>query len=551
VFATYSKNPLENTDALIVKENVHMIDGSVVPNIRILPNREWPFYITKEGFRNHKDKKEWEDINKLQKFKSTRLHLNKKIARALNMGVELPLRKLANSPYLYGADALPTVLIKKQYQKQWQDCKTESYNVAALDTETSMVDGSIIMANICYKNLSYTAIVRKWTDNDPNIIEKTRKRAQELMGEDLAKRNLQWDIELVDSPGEAVYKTIQRAHQWKPDFISIWNMNFDIPKMVEALERENYDLAQVFSDPSVPEKYRFFSYREGPAIKITQDGSKMSLHPAERWHVCTCPASFYFLDSMCLYKRIRVASGNESSYSLNWILLRNKLDSKLKIKETEQYEEDGDVWHTVMQDDFKPEYIVYNLRDDLALIDLDNKTGDIARAFPILAGLSDYGNYSKGPRKISDDLHFFVMDRGKIIATTPEDISADPLNRYLLNLNSWIITLPSYMIKEGMNLFEDAPDVKTMIYRYLADLDVTSTYPTGELVLNISKETTLFETGMIKGFTEAQRRELGIVLTSGRSAALELNIKFFGMPSPQQLVEQYRKDHAIIVDQAA
>lgn len=548
VFSTYSANKLLKSDMLIVKENVHFKDGRVEPNIRLIRDKKWPFYVTKEGFRNHNDKKEWEDINRLQRFNSTRVELTKTISRVMG-GMELPLRTMANSPYLYGADILPTALIKNWYQKTWSNVKTAENAVASLDTETSMIDGRIIMANVCFKNKAYTSVVRSFTKNDPHFIEKCKQKALELMGDEIREKQLEWEIEIVETPGEATMRAIMTLHKWRPDYVSIWNMNFDIPKMVDALVRDGYDPAQVFSDPSVPNDFKFFKYMEGSATRKNQAGVVTSLHPAERWHVCTCPASFYFVDSMCLYKRIRTAAGNENSYALDYILNKQKCGSKLKMEELKHLEEDGDLWHYEMQDKHPVFYTVYNLRDDTALLDLDAKTGDIASAFNTLAGISDYSNYNKNPRRIVDDLHFFVMDRGKIIATTPDDISKDPLNVYVLGMNQWVVTLPAYMIDNGMNLFEDLENVKSMIYHSLADLDLESTYPNAQLVLNISKETTLFETGLIRDFTESQRRELGLLLTSGNTAALEIGIKFFGLPSPAQLIAQYDKDHAI--DKAA
>lgn len=547
IFATYSENKALGSDVLVIKENVHFNDGRVEPNIRIRKDMKWPYYVTKEGFRNHEDKKEWEDVSRLQRFTSTRSQLARNIAKSLNYGMVLPLRSLGNSPYLYGTDISPTALIKDLYRKTWPDVKTMSHNVAALDTETDVVGGTgeVIIANITLQNKSYTTVTTKFIEDTPDFIERCRKKAEELMGDDLRKRNLEWEIEIVDTPGQACAKVIEKAHEWRPDFISIWNMNYDIPVMKAALEKEGYDTALVFSDPNVPKDYRFFTYREGNAVKVTQSGAQLSLHPAERWHVCTCPASFYFLDSMCLYKRIRVAAGNESSYALDYILKRNKLDSKLKIKELEHLEEDGDKWHYAMQKDFKAEYVVYNLRDDLALLDLDEKTGDIARAFPALAGISDYSNFNKNPRRIVDDLHFFVQERGKVIAATPDDISKDPLNKHVLGMNDWIITLPSFTIDSGSYMFEDAPEIKSMVYRYLADLDISSTYPNAEDVLNISKETTAYETCKFNGFTEAEQRYFSLTLTTGKSSALELGVRYLNMPSPQQLLEQFDKDHAI------
>lgn len=547
VFATYSENKDIRQDLLVVKENVWFNDGTIEPNMRLIPNRKWPFYITKEGFRNHNDKKEWEDIHKLQKFYSTRVDLVRNITKANGYGMATTIRQLGTSPYLYGTDLLPSSHIKTEYRKRFKDCQTITHRVAALDSETDVEHGTQIinMLNITFEDKAYTAVTEKYVNGIPDFIEKCHAAANRLMPDDLKKRNLKWEIEIVKTPGEAVVKVMERAHQWRPDFISIWNMSFDIKKMVDALERDGIDPAYVFSDPCVPNEFKYFSFKEGQAMKVTQSGQQIPLHPAERWHVVTCPASFYFLDSMCLYKRIRTAAGNENSYKLDYILNKNDVGSKLKIEETAHLEEDGDKWHFTMQRDFKPEYVVYNLRDDVALLDLDEKTGDICRAFPALAGISDYSNFNKNPRRIVDDLHEFVLERGKVIAATPEDISADPLNEHVLGMGDWIITLPSYTIDNGIHFFKNAPDIRSMIYQYLADLDISGTYPNAEDVLNISKETTAYETCRFEGMTEQEQRYFGLTMTTGDSSALELGVRYLNLPSPQELLAQFDKDHAI------
>lgn len=96
-----------------------------------------------------------------------------------------------------------------------------------------------------------------------------------------------------------------------------------------------------------------------------------------------------------------------------------------------------------------------------------------------------------------------------------------------------------------MHLFKDAPHIKTMIYRYLADLDITGTYPNEEDILNISKVTTAFETCRIQGFKEEEQRYFGLTLTGGKSNALELAVRYAGYPTPEELLEQFDKDHAI------
>lgn len=544
VFATYSANKLMDTDALVVKEKVHFKDGRVVPNIRVHRDKKWPYYITREGFRNHKDKKEWEDIHRLERRTSRRIDLARNVAKAMGKPLDQTMRQLGDSPYLYGTDILPSSLIKDMYEKKWPEAKTLTFDVAALDNEADIVDGTddITISNIVYKDKAYTAVTKQYVGNIDNFIEKVLKKAEETMGDRIKARNLKWEIDIVDNAGEAVWRVLQKAHEWKPDFISIWNMRYDIPKMVDALTKYNYNVADAFSDPSVPEEYRLFNWREGPAIKVTQSGKKLPLHVAERWHVCTCTASFYFVDAMCLYKRIRTAEGNESSYALDHILKVKGIPSKLKSEELSHLEGDSNAWHVEAQKNHRVFYTVYNLQDDIALLDLDNKIGDISRAFPGLAGISDYSLFTRQPRKIADDLHFYVLDKGKVIASTPQDIANDPLNKYVLGLGDWIITLPSYMIDNGMYAFKDAPNIRTMIYRYLADLDIAATYPTGEDTLNISKETTKFETSLFKGFTEQERRYFGLTLTTGKSSALELGVRYLKMPTPEQLVAQYDED---------
>lgn len=70
-------------------------------------------------------------------------------------------------------------------------------------------------------------------------------------------------------------------------------------------------------------------------------------------------------------------------------------------------------------------------------------------------------------------------------------------------------------------------------------LDISGTYPNGQLILNISKETTEFETCKFHGFTEDQQRNFGLNLTGGKSTALELSIRYMNYPSPEQLVAMY------------
>ena len=75
--AIYCKaNDDSHDDLLVIKENIHTIDGDIIPNLIMIENYPKDFWVTKQGFRKHKEKKEWEDLNKLQKFTSTQGKIN-------------------------------------------------------------------------------------------------------------------------------------------------------------------------------------------------------------------------------------------------------------------------------------------------------------------------------------------------------------------------------------------------------------------------------------------------------------------------------------------
>lgn len=544
VFSTYVANKDLHTDALIVKENVFLKDGSVVPNVRIIKDKKWPFYITRKGFRNHKDHKESEHIDRLEKRMARRIDLVRKVNNAFSGEYFCrSLRDIGKIPYLYGTDILPESLIKHEYMTRWPECRTSEKRVAGLDNETDIVDGTeeITISNIAMEGMTYTAVTENYVRGNPNFIEDCMRSAQKLAKERFDR--FRWELEIVPSPGRAVKNVLDKAHEWKPDFISIWNITFDIPIMMDALEKEHYDLAEVFSDPSVPPHFRHFEWDPGKATKTNRLGVTTSVHIADRWHTVHCPASFYFIDAMCLYKRLRVANGNLPKYTLDYILGINGVDSKLKIAELEYLEKDGNLWHREMQTNYRVEYCVYNAVDDFCLLDLDNKTGDIKRSFSIMAGVTPFYQFNRNPKRIADDLHFFYLEHfDHVVGSSNPEMANDPFDDDVVNMDNWVKTLASHLINKGMRLIKDAPTVISMVYRYLSDLDIEGTYPNEHVAGNISKETTKVETCRIEGFTEEDMRRLSINLSGGSSNAIPIAVKYFGFPSPNQLREAYNRD---------
>ena len=99
--AVYTESTRNETDDLLsVKELVHLKDGRVIPRMRFYKNRLRPFGITKEKYRNHTDKKEVEDLDKLIVCETTQRELNQQIVRRLGYGnPKTSLKMLCRNQY--------------------------------------------------------------------------------------------------------------------------------------------------------------------------------------------------------------------------------------------------------------------------------------------------------------------------------------------------------------------------------------------------------------------------------------------------------------------
>lgn len=552
-------------DFHLVKEVIHTKKGERIPNIRIIRNYKRKYWVAKEGFRRYNQKKEWEDINHLKEFTTTQSQLLENAARSL--GIFKPprsLKQLSRSPYLYGTDILSTSVIKQEvYRNRWPELNSPS-SIAASDSETDMVKGHgrIIMQTVSFKNKIYTAVVRDFltgvggTDADKikmckaamqkyfgamEVKEKDKKTKEEKIKiVDLIKeRNIEWELELVDNDGLVVYNVLKKCHEWQPDFLTFWNMSFDIKKMNESLDFHKISRADAWSDPSVAGAYRFFEFKEGSTQKVTASGKVNPIAPHAQWHTVNTPASFYTIDAMCAYKQVRTGKQEERSYSLDFILNKHLNRGKMDFAEADGLAKAD--WHVFMQKKHPIEYIIYNVFDCVGIELLDEKTKDLSVSVPSGAAMSDYSKFNSQPRRVVDKLHYFVLARGKVIGTTSDEMATE-FDSQTIGLKNWIVMLPAHLVADnGLKLVKEYPNISTNIRLHVGDLDVSASYPNGESVFNISKETTKKELISIEGVSESMRRMQGINLSGGATNAVEFCTGMFKLPQMTQWLEAYRR----------
>lgn len=564
----FPANDGSNNDLLLIKEYEYPADGSPrTARLRQVYNHKRPYWITKEIYRKHNDKKEWEHLENLVKHESTEADLAADIMRKLGRtpGGRMDLRQIAQSPYVYGTDVNSCVLTKHHYLSKWPN-RVSDNRVAVVDTETDMLIGDknadgyeeIIMASITMKTQVRLVLVRKFFDgmSDEAILAKINEKFN-LYLSDIAFpdgkggtksvnliqiRGLQLEVVFVDNAGQAAKDIVETAHAWSPDILAFWNIDFDIQKMIQAMEKRGYNLADVFSDPAIPKQFRHFEYKQGPSQKVTASGKTMALAPAERWHEVITPASWYALDAMCVYLKLRIAGGKEQSYSLDAILNKKLGIRKLKFKQCDHLS--GASWHKEMQMYHKFEYAIYNIFDCISVEMLDEKTTDLQSMISLMCAHSEYKRFPSQPRRTCDDLHFEALEAGRVCAATSNKM-IDDNDQHVISINDWIVTLPSHLVEEnGLCLFEDLPDVRSYVRAHVADLDVEGTYPNVEILMNISKETTAQELCYIKDVPEIYRRAVGVNLSGGFVNAVEICMQVYGAPAFNTLLAEFDQQHA-------
>ena len=548
-------------DLHYIREDITYSDGSVEPNTYFAEDFKRPVWVTKESFRDHKDKKEFEYREKLNRQLTTQSDMERMAGQMLGPKELARVKyETKNSPYLYGYDVTSTSLIKFKSLKE-NDFVQSAYTVAAFDIETNPETQEILLATVAFQGRVHTSILRKFVQSVPDVIEKIKKAIAHYLPDYVS---LQYTFSICDGEVDLLKDSFRVINKWKPAFLSIWNMDFDIPKIQERLDYYGVRHTDVFCDPMIPNKFRYCRYKQGQKKKVTASGVVKPINPSLQWHTLLCTAPYYVIDAMCVYRQLRMGGQEETSYSLDAILKKEGIGGKLKFEPANGYS--GLKWHLFLQERFPVEYIVYNIYDCLGMLELDKKIKDLAYTLPSFAGITDFQKFSSQVRKISDAVFLFGLEHNRIIGTVPkldkqkeeaEEASAvpdellgddddedeeenenDPSKYKTLDLKGWIQLLPqNLLVHDGLQVLEEYPSVITNLRGLTCDLDATSSYPSCTLVGNVSKETCVNELIRIDGVDEETFREQNLSICLGNVNLLEYFSVMFGMPDMMEIDE--------------
>lgn len=565
--ATYSAHrDGEPHDMLTVKEYLTLKDGRRIPRVITVKDYKRPYWVTKPHFRDHTDKIQFEDISRVDMFKSTQINLRREMCFRLGRGNPTnPIKMLCREPYFYGIDPGPEVFLKQSYMNKWPDAFVPN-KVAVIDAETDVRCSwtKPILWSLVEDDEIVLYVNKEWSYTVPNYEEAVRKEYHEVLDQWLEPikkklknkdgsypkflddvKNIPLRVSLFDDHFSMTKSMIDDLHEKMPDIVTGWNVFYDASVIVESCVQAGRDPADILSDPIVPNEYKMCYLRRGPREKVAASGRKVNLDPQERWDVVLNTASWRVQDAMQLYWQLRKAKGKETGgYGLDAMLTKQLGVGKVKYHTEDSAVPSGTIhWHMDMQENFKVRYGVYNLFDSIGVWALDKKNSDLSSQISSLAGSCDYSKFNSQPTINAIDMLFSVLKkRNKIICSTSDEMETE-LDLRLPSRDGWIVTFPSHNVVEpGLELYHDLPGIKSSIHTFNADADVETTYPTVEIILNLSKETTVAEPIKVKGIGFETLRHASINLTGGQVNSVDILESVCKMPSLDDWVSHAMKN---------
>lgn len=502
-FVTHLPRNKTRPDTHIVKEALTLEDGSIVPNLRLITDYQRPFYLTKEAYRNHEQKKELEQVGKLEKFNTNQSDLAKAINLRLNNShANTYYGRLTSSPYLYGSDVTSTSLIKNTYNvnAEKKGIAGSPYSFATFDLETDIDDGHILINNTCVKvndtKIVELGILAHFLRNIENPKEKLKIALDKYLGDKIKNIDCKIIMEIYDDEYDCIVKPLRRVHENNPDFLTSWNINFDVPRIAERCEALGKDVAMVWKDPSLPDNMAYYKYLEGQYKMVSDSNVVHSFSPHQQWHSFETSASFTLICSMTSYYQLRVHKPEEPEYNLNYVMNNIIGERKLNFKQADGYHK-GE-WHSFMQKNYPIEYCIYAVWDSLGLYQLQEELQDLAVSLPISMDHSDFKFVKKRSKRNDDNVHFLNIPN-RISGTLGVTASEEAETEKVQSVKKWIVTVPAYKQIGGLKCIKEYPNMSTGMRALVYYLDITSAYPSATILNNVSKSTTQREVCRVVG----------------------------------------------------
>ena len=538
VHSTRAFNNFE--EGIIVKEKlaIPQADGTYKfeDSLSTIKNPKRSFYIHQKKYQDYKYKIEYAKIDQCDKYTCYNRELEQEIKNRVGIysNKRMSLRELCNSPYLYGADIDIEVLIKIAYMNKVKGVDiTPKYSFGALDLEVSVIelDGRIMLASICIDGVIHLVVLDAFLYK-PGPIDETGypKRikaslveidelAPVMIGDYLEQFGLSYKLYLAHSEMDLITKMMSIVHESKVDFLGIWNMPYDVPKIIERIKHNNGCVEDVLCHPDVPKEFRTAKYR--PDFGKTD-------HFTDSWDWMNLAGYTQPIDCMRLYSRLRKVKGREPSYTLGAISEKVIKHGKVDLG--------GSHWYNQLYNFIA--YAVYCMVDAGNVYVMDAKTND-SSSMCNLVGNSLLKSFSKQTVMLKNDFYQYCLERNLISGTVGE-IMGTPYDDLIGKAGGTVLS--PYLIRNaGLRCVAMRRQLYTLLYMFIKDIDAASMYPYTTKAFNISKETCRATMVRLADMVDTDIEDLYVTMMSPTENALLYGNKFFNIPTPSQLLDNYEK----------
>lgn len=563
-------------DAVCVKELIKYEDGTNENTLRIMEEPKRKFYITKEVYRDHKQKKEHEVLDRLKTYTSTQSDLAKeglKHLKGLGYGGQKNMRALNRSPYVYGTDIHITELIKHKYDEDYSKGNKDLFTTTFFDIETNMehLETSIVTNMRFLPEDNNTIEINTFVNNSisglqvfPKDVDTIKNHLLKEFKDKLPKKFMKdkkfiFNFDFKKDVIESLDSFWSNVHDQGSDFLTAWNVHYDITAIKKDYDKRDECFASRVTDPNLPEEYIEYTEKIVPNLITTAGGVKKRIPNDRRWHLFRSPAKFFIIDQMATYSYLRITDKQIlGGYSLNNVLSKEGGLHKMEFNNLKELDSLSPLqWHKTCSSKFPVEYACYNIWDVMLCLMLEWKSLDLASTLPIFVNRSSFENFSSSSKYVMDDFHFYALNNNRVIGSdTSSENFGDGIGR-----RGWTVTLPPWpKYKARAILFdEQIPLLADSVSILTSDSDVTAAYPYAGIFANISKDTTRAELLNIDGLenhtkwkdisstAKIQRmKELNLGYFSGISSHIEYATWMYDMPDNEEFrelaIEHFNKD---------
>lgn len=321
----------------------------------------------------------------------------------------------------------------------------------------------------------------------------------------------------------------------KPDFVLIWNMDFDIPYILERIKQLRYDPEEVCCHKDFKRKAAYYTKTRDRGVVVNRSSR----------FVLSGYSTFYC--QMTLYAGMRKGQGELPSLKLNAVGKKEIGDEKI------DYSDIADI-STLPYKNYKL-FVVYNIKDVLLQMGIEKKTGDVDNLYMrSYANCISYEKTFKQTKFEEDRAYIEYYRQGLIIGNNVNiDYGMDYEDPDIKNTEDsdeeesfagGLVADPDLFGYEGFKIF-GVPSKHAL--KNVVDFDFSSMYPWIIITFNISRGTMIgkllidtVDTGDslryaedLESNTDKGRLFMEDYLTNHVSM---LCSKWFGLPSTEELI---------------